>query len=78
MDVWTSERARMWSDLKYQYDDLTTPPAGSGELLGQSDPTELRKQINQQYGSLRSKFFDVGEGFKGKKNDYIINLVYDR
>ena len=78
--LWTSDRARSWKDLGYQYDDLVPKshtPEGSDKYL-----KDLREHINELYPGASSCIQETpwyslpDESFDF--NDYIINVVYDR
>ena len=76
--LWSSDRARCWKELGYQYDDLVpqpNTPEDSPKYL-----EDLRKHIKELYPSTSS----IVQGTPGytlpneKFNDYIINVIYDR
>ena len=77
---WTSERARCWTKLHYQYDDLVPKP-GTSEDSPQY-LADLRKHINDLYPGTSATIQLDAPGYtlpeKNSFNDYIINVVYDR
>ncbi|KAK4694655.1 hypothetical protein P7C71_g2972, partial [Lecanoromycetidae sp. Uapishka_2] len=75
---WTSELTRSWTDYGYQYDDLSFPPNPDGTSAAQTSLEELRKSINKRYGVTRRRVLDAQQDIAGLKNDYIVNIVYDR
>lgn len=90
---WTSNSCRDWkASFKYDYDDFTVPgqPAGvaprSSTLRSSSgdaprdderDLPTLKKRINEKYGVVRREIMN-SPSMRGRENDYVINIVYDR
>lgn len=75
---WTSDACRDITKLHYSYDDLEKPEKGRKEAEGVDFLDELRKSINRQYGVARGRVLGDKYGIAGLKNDYIVNVVYDR
>ena len=75
---WTSDACRYVMELHYSYRDLQETEKGGKEVEGVGSLDELRKRINKQYGSARSRMLSDTSGTTGLKNDYIVNVVYDR
>lgn len=77
-DPWTSNACRDVTELHYSYDNLKNPGKG-GKGADEVDLLdELRSSINKQYGSTREHILGDTYGTTGLKNDYIVNVVYDR
>ncbi|GKZ86659.1 hypothetical protein AnigIFM56816_002070 [Aspergillus niger] len=90
---WTSDTCRDWkASLKYDYDDLSVPgqPVESAtfsaltrgatsdpQMHDQSGLSILRKKINEKYGAVRREIAR-SPNMKGRENDYVINVQYDR
>ena len=76
--LWSSDKARRWKELGYQYDDLVPRHGvieGSPQYLN-----DLRKHINELYPST-SKLVQSTPGYTSPEetfHDYLINVVYDR
>ena len=78
-NTWTSDLCKYTRDLNYTYDDLAFPP--KPELSGTVEDeylAKLRKHINSLYGTTRKALLNDGIDTEGNKNDYLINIVYDR
>ena len=75
---WTSNACRDVSKLHYSYRDLQKTGKGNKEAEDVGFLDELRKSINEQYGSARKRVLDDTYGIAGLGNDYIVNVVYDR
>ena len=75
---WTSNACRYVSKLQYSYPDLKEPKKAGKEAEGADLLDELRKSINRQYGVARGRVLGDTDGIAGLKNDYIVNVVYDR
>ena len=91
-DYWTSDMARDWTKLQYQYDDLV-PSADAilpDKTLDEGQyKQDLQAYINGMYPStsklVNRIVYDPNiptEAFLGRAdgvwNDYVINIVYDR
>ena len=70
---WTSNDAEKTEPLGYSYDVLHHRSGQKGEqyLPG------IRKAINERYGQTRKELFKF-PSLNGKKNDYIVDVIYDR
>ena len=77
-EPWTSDACRDITKLHYSYDDLKKPKKGRKEAEGADLLDELRRSINRQYGVARGRVLNDKHGIAGLKNDYIVNVVYDR
>ena len=75
---WTSDACRDVTKLHYSYRDLQKTEKECKEPQGVGILDELRKSINQQYGLARKKILSDTSGTTGLKNDYIVNVDYDR
>ena len=81
-NIWTSNRCQFTKDLNYTYENLEEPsqPAKSdiSDVTGSENLAKLRKRINLLYGTTRQALQKNKEKTEGNKNDYVINIVYDR
>ncbi|KAF2200495.1 Di-copper centre-containing protein [Delitschia confertaspora ATCC 74209] len=68
---YTSEDVRAWTDLNYSYDWAFHPHPGA------ANNSEIIRHINETYGHHRRELLN-GPQISGTKNDYVINVVYDR
>lgn len=87
---WTSNACQDWkASLNYDYDDLAVPDAPSDAARSAADSTSetaaestdlraLKRKINQKYGGLQHAVGDSEDISGAKKNDYVINIKYDR
>lgn len=71
-EPWTSKDADKTEPLGYSYDLLHHP---SGQKR-QQYLSGIKKAINERYGQTRKDFFKFPK-IHGKKNDYIVDVVYD-
>ena len=77
--TWTSNLCRDTGHLNYTYNDLAFLP--KPDLRGTVEDeylAKLRKHINSLYGTTRKALLNYGMDTEGNKNDYLINIVYDR
>ncbi|MCJ1463962.1 hypothetical protein MMC07_002572 [Pseudocyphellaria aurata] len=77
---WDSNRARDWTHSNYQYDTLEPPKSvynEHGELNRDLWIAELRRILNEKYSNTRHELLSSPR-IEGNKNDYIINILYDR
>lgn len=72
--------ARDWKKWNYQYDSLEPPQASfndDGELNRDLYLPGLKKSLNEKYSDTRHELLRDPH-IDGNKNDYIVNIVYDR
>lgn len=70
---WTSNNAKTTEPLGYSYDVLH-------HRSGQKDGPYLsgiRKAINERYSQIRKQVLKFPD-LPGKKNDYVVDVIYDR
>lgn len=71
--AWNSDDARHTEPWNYSYDTLHHEPGQkNADYL-----SDIRKTINELYGQSRKDLFQF-PNIHGKKNDYILNIIYDR
>ncbi|KAI0850711.1 common central domain of tyrosinase-domain-containing protein [Daldinia vernicosa] len=92
-DYWTSEMARDWTKLYYQYDDLVPDPgaiSSDGTLDENKYRQDLETHIEKIYPSTKNYIQGIRLDNKIKNSDffevgdghswddYIVNVIYDR
>jgi tyrosinase len=76
--TYNSNMIRDWKALGYQYDTLM-PPLHVLDATGQLDQdsylSHLKRHLNERYSNKEK---DRPGNIDGHKNDYVINIIYDR
>lgn len=79
--TYTSNSVKDWTKLNYTYDTLASLTAKAHQGVAQPDVQHhlpgLRRSVVQRYGNTR-RALAKAPGIEGRKNDYIINVTYDR
>ncbi|KAF8534625.1 common central domain of tyrosinase-domain-containing protein [Trichophaea hybrida] len=76
--TYNSNMIRDWKALGYQYDTLMPPLHvldATGQLDRDSYLSHLKRHLNERYSNKEK---DRPGNIDGHKNDYIINIIYDR
>ena len=79
---YTSNDVRDWTKLNYQYDSLENTPRWiraqtQGQVTDDHIKGNVRRHVNLHLNKSRQAIL-ASPHLRGKENDYIINIVYDR